>query len=85
MSSISIRWDRRAVKEARRLPKADRSRVYEAIAELTEDPLRGLPMSGEWRGLRRLRVGVYRVLYAFDGRELLISVIRIGHRRGIYR
>ena len=85
MSSISTRWDRRAVKEARALPREARRRVYRAVHGLSEQPLEGLPLSGEWKGLRRLRVGAYRVIYAFDGRELLISVIRIGHRRQVYR
>lgn len=85
MSSISIRWDRRAVKEARALPKRDRQRVFEAVSRLAREPLLGRPLSGEWKGLRRLRVGVYRVIYAFDGRELLVSVIRVGHRRAVYR
>ena len=84
MSSVSIRWDRRAVKELRALAKTDRSRVFKAVAELAEDPLRGLPLTGEWQGLRRLRVGGYRVIYAFDGRELLVSVIRVRHRREAY-
>ena len=85
MSSISISWDRRAVKELRSLQKNDRSRVFKAVAKLAEEPLRGAPLTGEWKGLRRLRVGGYRVIYAFDGRELLVSVIRIAHRRGVYR
>ena len=85
MSSISIRWDRRAVREARTLPRDARRRVYRAVHSLSERPLEGLPLSGEWKGLRRLRVGAYRVIYAFDGRELLVSVIRVGHRRQVYR
>lgn len=85
MSSISIEWDQRAVNEARALPKRDRRRVYLAVGELAIDPLKGRPLSGEWQGLRRLRVGVYRVIYAFDGRDLLVSVIRVGHRRAAYR
>jgi mRNA interferase RelE/StbE len=85
VSSISIRWDRRAVKEAQAFPKRDRSRIFLAVGALADDPLRGLQLSGEWKGFRRLRVGRYRVIYAFDGRELAVSVIRVGHRRNVYR
>ncbi len=85
MSSIEIRWDRRAVKELRALPRNDQSRVFDAVEALPEDPLRGSALSGEWKGLRRLRVGPYRVIYAFDGAELLVSVVRVGHRRRVYR
>lgn len=85
MSSISIRWDRRAVKELRALSARDRGRVFRAVDGLRNDPLSGQALSGEWKGLRRLRVGVYRVIYAFDGRELLISIIRVAHRREVHR
>lgn len=50
-----------------------------------QDPLRGQPLSGQWKGLRRLRVATVRVIYGFDGAELLISVVRAGHRSEIYR
>ena len=85
MSSIEIRWERRAVKELRRLPRNVRTTVFEAVERLRDDPLRGQPLSGEWKGLRRLRVGSVRVIYGFDGKELLISVLCVGHRRDVYR
>ena len=50
-----------------------------------EDPLQGAPLSGQWKGLRRLPVSTVRVIYGFDGTELLISVLRVGHRREVYR
>jgi mRNA interferase RelE/StbE len=85
VSSISIRWERRAVKELDGLPKEHRQPVFDAVTSLRNDPLKGTVMSAEWKGFRRLRVGSYRVIYAFDGAELLVSVIRIGHRREVYR
>ncbi len=36
-------------------------------------------------GLRRLRVGDYRVIYTVSDRELVVLVIDVGHRREIYR
>ena len=84
-TEIRIRWERRAVKDAAQLPKDDRARVVAAVESLREDPLRGSILHAGWRGFRRLRVGPYRVVYAFDGTELLISVIRVGHRREVYR
>jgi mRNA interferase RelE/StbE len=85
VSSISIRWDRRAIKELHGLPKDLRNRIFQAVDGLRSNPLLGTALSGEWKGLRRLRVGTHRVIYAFDGRELLVSVIKVGHRREIYR
>ena len=85
MSSISIRWERRAVKELHRLPKDLKPKVFRAVETLREDPLQGAPLSGQWKGLRRLPVSTVRVIYGFDGTELLISVLRVGHRREVYR
>ena len=85
MSSVSIRWERRAVKELKRLQAEDQRRVWEAVGTLRETPLRGSALSGRWRGMRRLRVGAYRVIYGFDGKELLVLVVRVVHRRNVYR
>ena len=85
MSDIRIRWDRRAVREARALSREDRQRVWNAVDGLREDPLRGSVLRAEWKGFRRLRVGAVRVIYAFDGRELLVSIVHVGHRRDVYR
>ena len=82
---IAIRWERRAVKEVAALPAHDRERIVVAVESLRGDPLKGLVMSADWKGFRRLRVGRYRVIYAFDGQELLVSIVRIGHRSGVYR
>lgn len=82
---IRIRWERRAVKEVAQLPKPDRERVVAAVEGLRDHPTKGSILSAEWKGFRRLRVGPYRVIYAYQGRELLISVVRVGHRRDVYR
>ncbi len=82
---IEIRWERRALKELQALPASGQRRVFAAVDKLRSDPMAGAPLSAEWRGLRRLRVGVYRVIYAFDGKELTIAVVRVGHRREVYR
>jgi mRNA interferase RelE/StbE len=80
-SRLRIRWERRALKEAGGLPAEDRRRVVEAVESLLEEPLRGSPLHADWKGFRRLRVGDHRVIYAFDGVELLVSVVRVAHRR----
>ncbi len=85
MNSVSIRWDRRALKELGQLNKKEQQRVFDAVEGLRDDPLKGEALSGKWKGLRRLRIRVYRIIYAFDGTRLLISVVRVGHRREVYR
>jgi mRNA interferase RelE/StbE len=61
--------------------KWDRGRIVAAVEGLREDPHKGAIMSADWKGFRRLRVGSYRVIYAHQGRDLMISVVCVGHRR----
>jgi mRNA interferase RelE/StbE len=84
-AEIRIRWERRAVKEVAALDRSDRERVVAAVEGLRDDPQKGSILSAEWKGFRRLRVGPYRIIYAYQGRDLLISVVRVGHRRDVYR
>ena len=76
---------RSAAKSLASLPKPDRVRVVDAIDLLCDTPAAGSALKGEFEGLRRIRVGHYRVVYEWQRSELVILVVRIGHRREIYR
>lgn len=84
-TEIQIRWERRAVKEVAALQKSERERVVAAVEGLRDDPQKGSIMAASWKGFRRLRVGPYRIIYAYEGHDLLISVVRVGHRSEVYR
>jgi mRNA interferase RelE/StbE len=61
-----------------------RPRVLQALEALASDPLLGKPLVGELKGLRSYRVWPYRILYEIRKRELIVLVVRIGHRQGVY-
>ena len=84
-SAWKIKWEARALKEASDLPKKDKRRILTAVEELPADPEKGSALKGKWTGLRRLRVGNFRIIYALLREELLIAVVRVGHRKDIYR
>ena len=69
------------------LPKPVRRRVDEHILSLADDPRPhgALPLKGEGKGLWRLRVGDYRILYQIQDAVLIVLVIDVGHRRDVYR
>ncbi|WP_353272268.1 type II toxin-antitoxin system RelE family toxin [Wolbachia endosymbiont (group A) of Urophora cardui] len=69
------------------LPKTIRLRVQKAIKErLTVDPINlGEPLHHSLKGLRRLRVGDYRVVYRIDQSERTVVITEIGHRDTIYK
>lgn len=83
--TYSLKIKDSAVKALRRVPKADRVRLIEAIDRLATEPTAGGVLKGEFRGLRRLRVGSYRVVYEVDQGKLTILVVRLGHRKDVYR
>jgi len=85
VASYSIEIKSSAVKALRGIAPPDRSRLVEAIDRLAREPLAGGVLKGEFSGLRRLRVGVYRIVYEVIEDRLVILVIRIGHRGRVYR
>ena len=41
-------------------------------------------MSG-FRDIWRIRIGIFRVIYRIEDARLIVEIIRIGHRRDVYR
>ncbi len=83
--SYSIRIKASALKALRRLPLVDRERLVHAIDRLGREPIAGSVLKGEFSGLRRLRVGRFRVIYETRQHELTILVVRIAKRNDAYR
>lgn len=65
--------------------KQNRFRLIQAIDGLLIQPYKGTQLKGDLTGLRRIRVGHYRIIYEIQKKELVILVVRIGHRKEIYR
>jgi len=83
MYQIELR--RRAQRALDKLPKSDFQAVIEAIRGLAQTPRpRGIEKVKS-TGLWRIRQGDYRIIYAIDDNECLVTVVRVGHRREIYR
>jgi mRNA interferase RelE/StbE len=83
MYQIEVR--RRAQRALDKLPKSDFQAVIEAIKDLAQTPRpRGIEKVKS-TGLWRIRQGDYRIIYAIDDNERLVTVVRVGHRREIYR
>ena len=53
--------------------------------KLSTDPVRfGLPLRRNLKGLMKLRVGDYRVIYSIEKTSVIVYVIKIGHRKDVY-
>ncbi len=85
MVSYSIKIKESAAKELRRLPPEVRRRLVNAIDRLGDEPLAGSALKGEFSGLRRLRVGEYRIIYKALQPELTVLVVRVRQRQSAYR
>lgn len=81
--SVSIKQS--ALKALARVPRVERLRIAENIELLKTRPNAGSVLKGELNGLRRIRVGNYRIVYEVQDQKLTVLVVRIGHRRDIYR
>jgi mRNA interferase RelE/StbE len=75
-----------ALRDLRKLEFAVRRRIGAAIDELAQTPRPvGVEKLQGQENRYRVRVGEYRILYEIEDRALLILVVRVGHRREVYR
>lgn len=72
------------------LKKLDRAAVKKILSRietyLAQDPKGlGKQLTGEFQGYWRYRWGDHRIIYKISEREILIVVVRIGHRKEVYK
>jgi len=85
-SASRIRIEKRALKALSSLPERTRAKVREAIDSLAETPRPpGVKKLADEHQLYRIRVGSFRVVYQIQDQDLLVLVVKIGHRKDIYR
>ncbi|MFM6977699.1 MAG: type II toxin-antitoxin system RelE family toxin [Micrococcales bacterium] len=84
-SNYSLRFEEQPEKDLAKLDQNTRLRIIRATYLLSQNPRP--PKAKKIVGFNywRIRVGDYRVIYEIRGDELVILVIRIGHRRNVYR
>ena len=80
----SLIYTRRAERDIKKLEANTKERVGKALLRYSEEPLKFAeklsdPILGEYR----FRVGDYRVIFDIEGNEIV--VLRVGHRREIYK
>ena len=86
MGRFRIRISRIAEWQLKKLPPDGRDRVVRAVRALADDPFpRGSRRLTGYDDVSRIRIGPYRVLYSAAASTLTILVLKIGHRRDVYR
>ncbi len=74
-----------AKKDLDKIPKRDKERIYILLINLTKNPYIGKKLEGKLSEYYSIRLWPYRIIYKIFKKELLVIVIKIGHRKKIYR
>ena len=85
MANYRLTFRKSVAKDLRSIPPNDLFRILKRIEALAEDPrpMGSEKLSGQER--YRVRQGVYRIVYEIQDEELVILVVKVGHRRDVYR
>ena len=86
----TVKVSSRAEKRIRKLGRTQRKQVIEALRVLAQmanprDDINVRPLSGELRGLFRLRVGDYRIIFGLLTAERTIAVVHVAPRGDVYK
>jgi mRNA interferase RelE/StbE len=82
--AYNITYKKSVAKDLKRIDKQNAKRILDKIDEdLAEDPERFPSLTGAFAGLRKFRVGDYRVIFAIMDDDIL--VLRVQHRKDVYR
>lgn len=85
MTAYRVEFTTAAAKEIRKLDAQIRRRILAGIAELERDPRpNGVRKLAGYDNAWRIRVGDYRVLYEVVDDQVLVTVVRVAHRRDVY-
>jgi mRNA interferase RelE/StbE len=82
--AYNIVYKKSVQRDLKKLPKAEADRILNEIEqELSKNADTHPILKGQFTGLRKFRIGDYRVIYAILGDDCL--VLRIGHRKEVYK
>ena len=85
MSRYTIIIAPRAKKEIDRLHPNIKERIGNALLLLSEDPFMGKALKADLEGFYSYRVGDYRIIYDIVRRSLIVQILKVMHRREVYR
>ena len=82
--AFNITYKKSVIKDISRLDKKEACRIIDKIEKDLSDGTESYPvLKGDFAGLRKMRVGDYRVVFTIIDNNVL--VLRVGHRREIYK
>jgi mRNA interferase RelE/StbE len=85
MAKYKVEVKKSAEKELREIPKIELLKILEKIKSLSDDPHPTGSIKLTNQEKYRLRIGNYRVLYKIEENILTVFIVKVGHRKNIYR
>jgi len=86
MGSYKVELTRSAEKDLRRVDRSKLPSIYSELEKLSSDPRpAGVRKLAGADRTYRVRLGDYRIVYEIEGEMLVVLVIRIAHRKDVYR
>jgi mRNA interferase RelE/StbE len=86
MKSYKIIFAPRAKKQISKLPAHIKSRIGDTLMSvIAKDPFIGKALKAELEGLYSYRIGDYRIIYSILKTKLIVQVVKVMHRREVYR
>ena len=84
--TYKIEFTRAAEKDLAGIPRVELKKISKRIDKLADDPFpQGHEKMKGDDNLYRIRQGDYRILYSVIDGKLLILIVKVGHRREVYR
>lgn len=84
MAKYRVTFKKSVSKDFRTIPKSDVKRILAKIDALAENPRQAGAIKLSGYKLYRVRQGLYRIIYEIRDNELVIQVIKVGHRSDVY-
>jgi len=81
----NIKFEKRVKKDLKGVPREKLQKIIVEIENLTNNPYPPSSTKLKGRDAWRIRIGDYRVIYTVNNNELLILVVKIGHRKDVYK
>jgi len=87
LNRYTVKFDSKVKKDLKAIQSKDIKRIKAAISELRHNPRPDgcTKLKGDKHNYYRIREGNYRVIYVVKDEVLLILVVRVGHRKEIYK
>ena len=85
MASYELIFRKSVAKDLRVFPKRDVKRIMQRIRSLADEPRPPCCERLSGRERYRIRQGDYRIIYEIEDRRLTVLIVKVGHRRDVYR